>query len=130
MTNKLRRLLNPSETSERAQHETEEQAKAQTEFDELFGKHLTAMDDRHSPVVPEAKMFLGMVEEQQKSLKKKLWRDLTLLWLIGCFAASGIVLLLVNDIRWFAGVQIATLAGSLIFLARISIRRVKQKWMN
>jgi hypothetical protein len=100
---------------------------ADAEFRSLLDEHLRRWDETITPDVPAPEQLERLVAEHKLSLRRKLRRELMLLWGIGVFVLSGLLLLWNSGAVLFASVQVGALAAALLFLAGTMRRSGKEE---
>ncbi|BBH24677.1 hypothetical protein Back11_60220 [Paenibacillus baekrokdamisoli] len=110
-----------------------EESRDELDFQQLLGSHLSHWDASISPDVPSVDSLEQLIGEHKQVITRHLWRDLLLLWVIGGFMVSGLLLLLQSNIILFAIIQATALMAAAIFLG-VTLRPRKQegrrKWTH
>lgn len=57
-------------------------------FEDHITKAVTRFDAIHAPRIPEPMQFETLVEGHKKEMRRKLWKELLVLWLIACVVMS------------------------------------------
>lgn len=105
----------------------------QAELEKLLGEGLRQFDHTFQKQAPSLESLTGFVTTTRKESKRKLWRDLTLLWVIGCVAAGGASLLLASgNMVSFVVIQLLALAGGLLGMLKLlpdmRKRELERQW--
>lgn len=102
-------------------------------FQELLGDHLMKWDASITAPVPALDTLEQLVIDQKQLLTRRIWRDLLLLWVIGGFIISGMLLLLQHNTLVFALVQAGSIVAAAIFLILTLSSKSEEgstKWTN
>jgi len=97
-------------------------------FDDNMRKPAEQMDKLFEPAAPGLAQFERMVLEHRKTVKKKQWRDIGLLWLAGCFIFSFMMWLADRHLAWFIAGQLTVAAGALATVGMKFGRRLRRGW--
>lgn len=85
-------------------------------------------DDLFAPGVPDAARLEQLVAATRNESRRKLWRDLALLWTIGCFVLGGMNFLLTAEPAAFFAIQAAGSAGGVLWLVLTALRSPRGNW--
>jgi len=108
-----------------------EESSSDHEFEQLIGQHLEQWDKTVNPSVPSIQALTQLAEDHRIFMRKKLWRDLVLFWIVSGILLSGLLMLIYQDIRLYVIVQVIMLVVAFIFLiAERMHRKVREKWTN
>jgi len=108
-----------------------EEVSSDQEFRQLIGQHLEKWDETVNPTVPSIQALTQLAEDHRIFMRKKLWRDLVLFWIVSGIVLSGLLMLIYQDIRLYVIVQIIMLVAAILFLVAERLhRRVREKWTN
>lgn len=101
---------------------------------EWLTEGMQRFDAAFEPGAPSIEQLTALVEATRKDARGKLWRDLALLWGIGCVAVGGMAFAWTDNVLWIVGIQavgavvgLAALGG---MLAKRSGKGLKGKWTN
>lgn len=95
-------------------------------FNDQFKNALTRFDASHGPDVPELQQFEAFVDSHKQETKKKLLKELMLLWAAACFIFAVMVWMIDRNWVWFAILQ-AVVAATGIGYASLTfgLRKVR-----
>ncbi|WP_307476405.1 YxlC family protein [Paenibacillus harenae] len=98
-------------------------------FDNQIGDSLRQFDEAHKPFTPDMFEFEALVGAHKQTIRRKQWKDLLLLWLIGCFLFGGMMWLLERDMVWFVVLQ-AVIACTAIGCVAVMFgkKKVSRRW--
>jgi hypothetical protein len=99
-------------------------------FDNQLQETLDRFDAIHVPHVPELHRFEDMVDAHKQQLKKKLWKDLLLFWLIACLIFGLMMWMIDRNWVWFAILQAVIAAGGIGFVSITFGRRKVRAWRS
>ncbi|MFD0715944.1 YxlC family protein [Paenibacillus sp. GCM10027626] len=100
-------------------------------FQRLLGQPLQQWDEAIKPDVPSIQALTQLTQQHRSDMRRKLWRDLVLLWIVSGVLLSGLLILVQEDIRLFVIVQVTVFAAALLFLVGERVHReVRRKWTN
>jgi len=117
--------------SEKSKLIRNEETSADQEFRQLVGQHLEQWDETVTPSVPSIQALTQLAEEHRIFMRKKLWSDLVLFWIVSGILLSGLLMLIYQDIRLYVIVQVIMLVAALLFLvAERMHRKVREKWTS
>lgn len=99
-------------------------------FDEQLGAAINRFDAVHEPLLPELHNIEQLVQLHKNDLKRKLWKDLLLFWLVACFIFGSMMWMLERDWVWFAILQSIIAMGGIAFVSMTFGKRMGRKWNN
>jgi hypothetical protein len=98
-------------------------------FDSRVGNSLKQFDDAHKPYTPDRFEFEALVGAHKQAIRRKQWKELLLLWLIGCFLFGGMMWVLERDIVWFAILQAVIACAAVGYVAvMFGKKKVSHRW--
>ncbi|WP_424768848.1 YxlC family protein [Paenibacillus sp. sgz302251] len=99
-------------------------------FDNQIGEALDRFDAIHAPLLPKLHVFEQLVQAHKRELKRKLWKDLLLFWLLAVFIFSSMMWVLDRNWVWFLTIQSAIAAGGIGFVSITFVRRMGSTWRS
>jgi hypothetical protein len=98
-------------------------------FDSQISDSLKQFDVVHKPYTPDQFEFEALVGAHKQAVRRKQWKELLLLWLIGCILFGGMMWLLERDVVWFVALQ-AIIACSAVGYVTVmfSKKKVSRRW--
>lgn len=100
-------------------------------FRAMAGDSLKQWEQSIDPDVPSLESIGGMISSHKEAVRVRLWRELLLLWVIGCFVISGLMLVLYSSLQVFLFVQLGVLGAAGLLLLRASLRKEgRGKWTH
>lgn len=101
--------------------------------DELWFKHqiggeLERFDQAHEIQPPELHEFESLVRSHRQVIKRKQWKELLLLWMIGCVVFGTMMWLLQKEVVWFIALQTVVGCSAVLYASLTFGKRVGQKW--
>lgn len=89
---------------------------------------MRGFDDVFEPRVPDAAQLEQLVRAAKQEAQRKLWRELALLWTIGCVILGGLNFLLAEEPTAFLAVQGAGTAAGVLWLVISALRNPGGRW--
>ncbi|RUS47327.1 DUF5345 family protein [Cohnella sp. AR92] len=111
--------------------QTRTEAEDAQEFESLFGDSLRAWDAGIDPPPPHLLELEKLVVQHREETGRKLWRELSRLWLIGLLVIGVLFGLLQWNVLAFAVVQVAAIAAAAVFLFLTrKNKEAERRWTN
>ncbi|MGG1639507.1 YxlC family protein [Paenibacillus sp. FSL K6-3182] len=107
-----------------------EETEDQKWFDDQLQETLNRFDAIHAPHVPELQRFEDMVDAHKQQMKRKLWKDLLIFWLLACLIFGMMMWMLDRNLVWFAVLQVVIAVGSIGFVGITFGRRKVRTWKS
>ena len=85
-------------------------------------------DERFETTAPDAAQLEAFVRQARRDARRKLRRELALLWTVGCAGAAGIGFLLAESPALFLALQGAGFAAGALGLAALTLRNPIRRW--
>lgn len=99
-------------------------------FDARVKTELTKFDQAFERPDPDPTQLAALVADHRKQLRRKLWRDLALFWIVAAIVLTAILGVLDRSWIWFVALQGISAAGAIAFIGISSAKRRKQSWKN
>lgn len=99
-------------------------------FMEHIGTELQKMDDAYERSEPELEPFESFVASHKMALRKKLWRDLALFWLVAAMLLLGMLWVLERDWIWFAALQLLVAVSAIGYIGFAFVWKGRKQWKN
>ncbi|WP_141502729.1 YxlC family protein [Paenibacillus luteus] len=107
-----------------------EEIEDQLWFEDRLKDAMTQFDAVHAPKVPSLQQFEALVDDHKQEMKKRLWKELLLFWLIACFILGLMLWVLDRNVVWFAILQICIAVGGISFVTMRFRRRKVSTWKS
>lgn len=99
-------------------------------FESEMQQALTRFDVAHKPDIPELQRFENMVLAHKQEMKRTLWKELAVFWLIACLMFGLMMWMLDRNWVWFAILQAVIAAGGIVFVSMTFNRRKVRVWKS
>ncbi|RJE87745.1 hypothetical protein D3P07_15705 [Paenibacillus sp. 1011MAR3C5] len=99
-------------------------------FMEHIGTELRKMDDAYERSEPELGPFESFVASHKQALRRKLWRDLALFWLVAAMLLLGMLWILERDWIWFAALQLLVAISAISYIGFVHVWKGRKQWKN
>lgn len=99
-------------------------------FNDQIKNTITRFDASHRPDVPELQQFEVFVDRHKQETKKKLRKELMLLWAAACFIFALMLWMIDRNWIWFAILQAVVAACGIGYVSlTFGLRKVRE-WKN
>ncbi|MBB3112171.1 hypothetical protein FHS18_004249 [Paenibacillus phyllosphaerae] len=102
--------------------QSEQERAVDEELASLLRGPLAQWEEQIQPEVPALADLAQLVSSHRSQQRVRLWRDLLILWVIGGIVIACLLLLLEQNVVWFAIVQAIVLVGAVLFGVRFGGR--------
>ncbi|REK71569.1 YxlC family protein [Paenibacillus paeoniae] len=99
-------------------------------FTEHMGAELQRFDDAYERREPELAPLDSFVASHKLALRKKLWRDLALFWLVAAMLLLGMLWILERDWIWFAALQLLVAISAIGYIGFVHRKKGREQWKN
>lgn len=99
-------------------------------FDDHMKEQVSRFEAIHEPHVPDLHAFEQFVHEHKQGMKRKLWKELAMFWLMACFVFGGMMWVMDRNLVWFLILQAVIAAGGIVFVSMTFGKGMIRKWKS
>ncbi|GKU76154.1 DUF5345 family protein [Paenibacillus sp. L3-i20] len=97
-------------------------------FQEHIGVELEKLDAAFEPMMPQLESINELVTSHKRELRRKLWKELGLFWLIGLLLLTGMMWVIGNNLLWFVALQVLASAGAFWYIVASYRKKGERAW--
>lgn len=99
-------------------------------FEQNISGELRKFDSAYEREAPDTVDLELFVAQHQRDLRKRLWRDLMILWLVAACLLLGMLWVMDRHFMWFVSLQAISAAGAVVFIGVSHRKKVRGIWKN
>ncbi len=108
----------------------DEEKNDQSWFDEQLKDAVAEWDKAHAPQTPDYRQLEALVEGHKQEMRKRLWMDLLLLWLVASCILLFMLWMIDRSLLWFVILQASIALGGAAVVTMTYGRRRAGLWRN
>ncbi|RJX38643.1 hypothetical protein D3P09_13900 [Paenibacillus pinisoli] len=99
-------------------------------FKDHIGAELQRMDAAFERSEPELEPFESFVASHKQALRRRLWRDLALFWLVAAMLLLGMFWIMEQDWIWLAALQSLVAVSAVGYIGIAHVWKGRKQWKN